>query len=408
MDWFEHIQLQPFKENAEGSAGVRWKKWLKQFELYLKVKNIEDPEVKKTHLLYYGKDDVQKVIEQENDNIDYVSDVYQRAIRKLNGYYLPKVSRIYERSVFRKMERDLNEKIESFVLRLKKQSEFCDFGDQVDWMIVDQIVEKMKENDLKKKILKGNHNLEEIQAMVSANEIVQTQVKLFNNEETTAGINAIYGQKRQQETECFACGKQGHMSKSPNCPALNKQCGICKKIGHFAAKCFKRFKSMDKNINQGRFGRNDNFKSHKASFIRNIENKSIEATNLNNDNQIVFNINAGTEITCNIGGVVMNLIIDTGSSANIIGEGDWKRYEGKFKIIQQMIGTDKTFKAYGSADCLHVLGRIKMKIEVGGKHKDVWFYIIKNGQRSLLSGETAEQLQLIKIKSEAFPTLRGI
>ena len=384
---------------------MRWKKWLKQFELYLKVKNIEDPDVKRTHLLYYGKDDIQKVLEQDDDNADYVSDAYQRAVRKLNSYYLQKVSRIYERSVFRKLERDVGEKIESFVLRLKKQAEFCDFGDQIDWMIVDQVVEKMKENELKKKILKGNFNLEEIQAMISANEMVQKQIKSYDTEAAPENVNAIYSQKRPQEFDCYACGKRGHRAKSFNCPAKNKQCGICKKVGHFAVKCCKKLKHNGESSNQIQLNRDERYRPRTASIIRNVTCEE----DVYDNSEIVFNINAGTEVNCIVGGISLNFIIDTGSSANIIGENDWKRFASKFIIQQQLIGTDKTFKAYGSVDCLHVLGRIKMKIEIDGKQLDDWFYIIKNGQRSLLSGETAERLQLIKMKKEeTFPKLRDV
>lgn len=384
---------------------MRWKKWIKQFELYLKVKNIEDPDVKRTHLLYYGKEDIQKVLEQDDDIVDYVSDAYQRALRKLNSYYLPKVSRIYERSVFRKLERDVGEKIESFVLRLKKQAEFCDFGDQIDWMIVDQVVEKMKENELKKKILKGNFNLDEIQAMISANEMVQKQIKSYDTEAVSESVNAIYSHKRPQEFDCFACGKIGHRAKSLNCPAKNKQCGICKKIGHFALKCRKKVKYNEDSKNQSQLSRDEKYRPRTASIIRNITGEDDRNDNM----EIVFNINAGTEVNCIVGGMSLNLIIDTGSSANIIGENDWKRFGSKFIIQQQLIGSDKTFKAYGSNDFLHVIGRIKMKIEIDEKKHDEWFYIVRNGQRSLLSGETAERLGLIKMKKEkSFPKLRGI
>lgn len=406
---FDTIQLQPFKESAEGSAGVRWKKWLKQFELYLQVKNIDDPEIKKTHLLYFGKDDVQKVLEQEEANNDYVSDAYQKSIRKLNAYYLPKVSRIYERSIFRKLEREANEKIESFVLRLKKQADFCDYGDQLEWMIVDQIVEKMHENELKKKILKGNFSLEEIQSMITSHEMVQQQVKAFESEDMSGSVNAIENHKRQREMECFSCGNKGHRSKSSECPALNKQCGICRKIGHFAHKCYKRFKANEEPTNKSNWNRHDRFNQRKTSFIRNITSESIHNNNMNEPDEIIFNLNAGTEVDCFVGGIAMRMIVDTGSTANIIGENDWKNFQNKFSIQQQLIGTDKSFKAYGSKDFLQVIGRIKMKLEIDGKVDDVWFYIIKNGQRSLLSGETAEKMKLIRMTTDkSFPKLRGI
>lgn len=437
MDLLDSLRISAFVENAEGSAGVRWKKWLKQFELWLKVKNIHDPDQQLNYLLYYGKEDIQKVVDCDAEVTDYVSDVYQRAIRKLNEYYLPKVSRIYERSVFRNMTKEAGEKIESFVLRLKKQGEFCDYADQLEFMIVDQIVEKMQENALKKKILKGNFNLAEIQCMIATHEVVEKQIKSYESGEVVQSeVNAIMANQNQNQNnvECYACGKRGHRSKDPNCPALHKQCSVCKRIGHFSGKCNMRFqinqryenkpysrpfqqqnarhyqpsysRSFDNNGNDKRFvnNRRSNFQAIKqntngsssSTTINNIDVKS------ENDDDVIFNLEGGQKVQCIVGGVQLELVLDTGSTADIIGENDWKNLQAKVKVIRNIEKSDKSFRAYGAKEKLKVLGRVLMKVEANDKEVTVWFYIIENGQRSLLSGGTAEKLNLIQ-----FTKLRG-
>lgn len=412
MDLLDSFHLPPFKENTEGSVGVRWKKWLKQFELHLTVKNIEDPELKRTHLLYFGKEDIQKVLELEPEVCDYVSDVYQRAVRRLNEYYLPKVSRIYERSLFRRMTREAEEKIESFILRLRKQAEFCDFAEQTDWMIVDQIVEKMSENELKKKILKGNFSLEEIQGMISAHEIVKKQVNDITPREDFTSVNAVQLLKRpsdngRSDIECYACGKQGHRAKHPSCPAVNKQCGNCRRVGHFSIKCFKKFKNGNDYSFKRQFGGRDNGGNSRQQF--NINQVSDDYySKPEHEVDIIYNINAGSEVHCKVGGIAMNLLLDTGAAENIIGENDWNRFKNQFKIYKQLVGSDKDFRAYGSKEILNVIGRVEMDLEVNSKSEKVWFYIIQNGQRSLMSGVTAGKFELITMKTGVvFPKLRG-
>jgi hypothetical protein len=239
--------------------------------------------------------------------------------------------------------------------------------------------------------------------------MVLQQVKSFESEEMPGSINAIESHKRQREIECFSCGNKGHRSKSSECPALNKQCGICRKIGHFAHKCYKRLKPNEDSSYKNNWNRHDRSNQRKTSFIRNITSELVHNNNVNESDEIVFNLNAGTDIDCIVGGVSMKMIVDTGSTANIIGEDDWKNFQNQFNIQHQLIGSDKSFKAYGSKEFLQVIGRIKMKLEIDGKTADVWFYVIKNGQRSLLSGETAEKMDLIRMSTDkAFPKLNGI
>ena len=359
MELLDSFHLPAFSENAEGSVSIRWKKWLKQFELHLTVKNIIDPDLKKAHLLYYGKDDIQKVLDQAGDQEDYVSDSYQRAIRQLNEYFLPKVSRIYERSVFRKMDRDLNEKIESFILRLKKQAEYCDFGEQTEFMLIDQIVEKLQETQVKKKILRGNYNLKEIQQMISTDELVKEQMKTYNNENQVvaeSNLNAISGQKRQAEFECFSCGQKGHLSKDLNCPARDKTCGNCQQKGHFAKKCRKRIKfNNSQRSNGNRFINNNRRRGIKGNYYRNPVNNVMEHEEEDSENfgsEIICNLNGNTMVDCLVGGKALKFILDTGASANILAEKDYKENKEKFEILQKLKGSDRIFRAYGCKENL--------------------------------------------------------
>ncbi|XP_070500806.1 uncharacterized protein [Chironomus tepperi] len=411
MELLDSAYVPAFKENAEGSVAPRWKKWLKQFELHLKVKNIDDPELKKAHLLYYGKEDVQKVLEEADCHEDFVSDCYQRAIRKLNEYFLPKVSRIYERSVFRKMDREPEEKIESYILRLKKQADYCEFGEQTDWMIVDQIVEKMQENEIKKKILRGNYNLEEIQQIISTDDLVKKQLMSYERNEIEPNVNAIIASKRNN-FECYSCGAKGHLSKDPKCPARDKICGNCNQLGHFKRKCRKRsrFDNESYGYKGNAFHKSTyNAKNWKPTMIHNISEETIESNESDKSKETIYNLNGGHEVDCLVGGVKMTLVLDTGASANVIAEKDWNCLKNQFKVLKEVTGSDRVFRAYGSKENLETIGRVQLLIEANGNKEPSWFYIIKDGQRSLLSGKTAEVLKIITIKKNvAFPKIHGI
>lgn len=53
---------------------------------------------------------------------DTEDDVFEIAVKKLDEYFSPKQSRVYERHLFRLMKQEPWEKFEKFLIRLRHQS----------------------------------------------------------------------------------------------------------------------------------------------------------------------------------------------------------------------------------------------------------------------------------------------
>nr|CAI5843770.1 unnamed protein product [Callosobruchus analis] len=77
-------------------------------------------------------------------------DVYKVAIEKLDVYFSPKQSRVYERHLFRLIKQDVEEKFEKFLVELRHQSTKCNFSNEEEHLI-DQITEKCISTELRKK-----------------------------------------------------------------------------------------------------------------------------------------------------------------------------------------------------------------------------------------------------------------
>ena len=60
-------------------------------------------------------------------------------------------------------------------------------------------------------------------------------------EEDPASVNRIEEKKRgsgkNSQLTCYLCGKTGHLSKDPNCPARGQSCRKCGLEGHFQECC---------------------------------------------------------------------------------------------------------------------------------------------------------------------------
>lgn len=230
------IAIQPFDcESEPSSEGTRWEKWLRSFEIYLDAANIDQPSKKRATLLHSAGSILQEVYynlpgahvepkDEEGNDID----VYKIAIQKLNEYFSPKQSKIYERHLFRLTKQEEGEKFEKFLVRLRNQASKCKFTNTEEHLI-DQIVEKCTSVELKKKILSigDNVNLDSIIYEANALETVNRQLEgLVNQRQKTLEINQVAHNSQRDYKECSRCGGK-HSTSSLSCPAKSKTCNKC-------------------------------------------------------------------------------------------------------------------------------------------------------------------------------------
>lgn len=131
-------------------------------------------------------------------------------------------------------------------------------------------------------------------------------------------LNAIQGQKKGSNSykkrsddkskdfvECYRCGKNGHSGRDSRCPGWNIICSKCNIKGHFAAKCRTRNNRKRPNID-------DSHVKPKTEKIRCIrEDDDDDATSSSN---FIFNIGDGDDlIWCKIGGILIEMLIDSGT-----------------------------------------------------------------------------------------------
>ena len=80
---------------------------------------------------------------------------YEKALKALNDYFIPKaVNSTYQNHLIRSMEQQDSENVAQFVTRLRQLIKDCDYGDQAENQIRDQVVQQCKSHELRKKLLK--------------------------------------------------------------------------------------------------------------------------------------------------------------------------------------------------------------------------------------------------------------
>ena len=221
------------------TVGARWKKWRRSFELFACGKGVTNASQKKALLLHCGGPQMQDVYftfppaRQPGQG----ETVYTVPIEQLDQYFTPQVNVPYERHTFRMMTQLPTESVDQFVTRLREKADCCEFGETTDENIRDQVIEKCLSNRLRRKLLETGRNLTlyDLQTIARAMEASDRQAgNTENSNQAKSGLNAIHG---KQERRCFRCDNTGHTQEDKKCPARNKECLKCHKVGHFAKCC---------------------------------------------------------------------------------------------------------------------------------------------------------------------------
>lgn len=411
--------MPPFIEEAEGCSALRWEKWREQFDAYLFWKNIEDHEEKFRSLMLFGGPDVRKIIGKiVVDDEHVINNRYRTALDLLDEYFIPRVSKAYERQKFRQMIPCDKEKLDAFVVNLKKQAANCNYGDQTESIIVDQIIATTKNAELRKKCLEKDRSLNEVLAIGRSLESVAMQLTIWDQQDSTpkpvsdrmelehgnSVLEVNTTKKTPKNPRCLRCDGR-HMSFDPACPARKQKCKSCNQLGHFARCCSLRKKKVDPSMESQR---------KKKRFVRQIDHVPEKHDNEDDETNVfnLFHLGTKQTVQVEVGGVPLSFIIDTGADEDILSESDWRVLKQiGFTAYSVRKGSSKIFKAYGSNNPLTILGKVDTNVKINGKNMDTTFYVILGGKCSLLSGNTAVKLGLLKflnvVGNNRFPSIKG-
>jgi hypothetical protein len=141
---------------------------------------------------------------------------------------------------------------------------------------------------------------------------------------------------------CYSCGFEGHLRIDPKCLARGKKCRKCSQVGHFEKQC----KTKD---------RNKHFKRKQGK----VQQVSEQPPNVSSDDEYAFNVNQINSVTenivVNVGNVDLKMIIDSGTSCNIIGKQLWDFLKENHVACVSSKSTMELY-AYGTQEQLEISG----------------------------------------------------
>ena len=184
--------------DLSGSAlqlAEKWRKWKRAFEYYADGKSIDNARKKTSQLLHFSGMEVQDIFEdlQDPGPIPETGDnAFKIEIRKLDSHFRVEENIPYERHVFRQLAPKEEETADQFMVRLRKQARHCNFGTSLNDNLRDQLIEKLTDFDLKRKLLEQrNITLEEALDKVRAWEAGGLQASNMTTSTPLADGNSV-------------------------------------------------------------------------------------------------------------------------------------------------------------------------------------------------------------------------
>lgn len=123
--------------------------WIERFELYVLLNEINSHKKKLMFLTLLGNDGY-VLVRDLCTPYKPIDKSYDTLKEMLSNYINPKPNVLTERYKFKERKQGSEETINQFVTALKKFSQYCEFGANLDDSLGDQVVYGIRDNNIKK------------------------------------------------------------------------------------------------------------------------------------------------------------------------------------------------------------------------------------------------------------------
>ena len=313
------------------------------------------------------------------------------------------------------------ESIVAYAARMREKARDCEFGDQADDRILEHLIQTIKDNDLIKRCIQKRWNLEQFIEEANQREDIGQQVKDMKDDHKVARIGGKQAKAHGSYTErggpkqewkkpgkmCGYCGKTDSHKPGQNCPAFGKQCLKCGKYNHFATCCKSGKSEKPGCCNRNRDHRGGNSQKH-------IKKTSDDHTSSDSDDEFISQaakhvshhvkrVRSGKNqdtVLIRIGDIDASVEPDSGASANIMDEYQFRALQHRSKSIKELELSNDTLKTLQST--LAVKGEFRTILRNCNRGTTSKFLVIEGKMDSppLLCKNTLIELGMLKIEPQ--------
>ena len=392
----------PFDPHGEpATVNQRWIAWLQSLEIFITASGVTNAAQQRAVLLHCAGPQVRTIFNTLPDT----GNDYTTAKTKLNEYFAPIQNVPYNRHMFRQAVQKPDETVAQFITRLRDLSIGCDYGDNLEDFLRDQVIEKCTSNLLRKKLLTVKDlKLSKVHDIAQALESSEFQAAAMTKAEDT--VNAVqnrpkpkdarpktrnsrqpqdsrhvpdarqaqssrYRKQNSRQEQCGKCGMTNHSTEDCKC-SKNIRCYKCNRIGHFASMC--RSKTV----------------APRTEEVKHVETTCV----VENDHDLLFatssQVNTLDTHSVTMAGQPVQVLLDSGSTCNTLNE-----QVAKFLQLTTM-NCSRTILPYQS-DPIHITKKVFVTVCSGTKTENAEFLVLPGSAVPLIGRSLATKLNLIRL-----------
>jgi hypothetical protein len=408
---FGGIFRPPSELDFTGNIAQKWRTFKDEFDIFMAATGLDEkPQKRQVKVLLNliganGRAVYETFTFQSNEDNRTLKEVCDA----FSDHCIPKQNELLERQIFRQRQQNQGETVNQFVSALKKLANTCNFGDAKDSVIRDQLVAGLLPDEkLADKLYdEANLSLERAVQICNTHELRQRRegkpkvkepetVDALENQSrrrpdtnrkprgrgsrgrgSDRGAHLGGSDRQDNDKKCDRCGYKTH--KGPKCPAMGKQCVICRRFNHFASVCRSRM------VHELDMEHNSQYSTSDDEYNDNAEDH-FYVNALHTDKP-----DRSWKVKVKVEEHDCTFKIDTGSEVNTLPQ--WLFKKMKMNHIKLKPTTGRLTGYFGQTKT--PLGTICAVVEYKGKLNPVEFYVV-DAKKPVLGLRTCVQMGLIK------------
>ena len=311
------------------------------------------------------------------EEIRGVAKDYKKAMDALPEHFKMRKNVPMARQAFIAAKPLVGETINNFITRLQTLAEHCEYEGERDKQVRDHAISYIK--DEVKKNLKSKLYREDTLTLSKLMEIVGHYHHKKALILLPESVNRVSQGDRKTKGKCWRCDKAGHYAKECRFSRDHK-CTKCGKVGHFESCCYSKSQPSQRGRGVNRRGACGRGKSRGRGGQTQRDNvrqlgEEAEKQGSNSDFYVLSadDANEGNVLKLKIEDKIINIIIDSGASCNLISEQIFNQIAGG-KV--DLSACDKVF-AYVATKPIELKGKCSLNVCVPQTQKSLLldFYV---------------------------------
>ena len=316
-----------------------------------------------------------------------------KVLDKLESYVRPRKNKRISRHKLKLRKQSQGESFDNFVKDLRHILMDCEYTDPDD-ILIDSIIDGVQAKKLQEKLLDRGEQLTLADAIKIGQqyELSQKQVRFVRDED--AAVSALLSRTNREPTfpvgpkhksmpqrsdpikkSCYRCGKDPqHDWNKGKCPALGSTCSYCKKPNHWRAVCSRRIRVQKLAVSSD----DDDVGS------------DTEVLNIHTAQPVDAREEDKWTVKCTLQNKYIKFRIDAGARCNTLTLKDYQKVQHKGELRN----STKLLRTYSNHQ-IKPIATADLSVKCNDEQITTPFQIVDLDQENVLSGSTAEALQLI-------------